>query len=209
MKLLTLSIASIALSVSCVSYAGDKEVAALSGLLSGLSSYSAGFKQTLKDDDGEVIERSSGQMAVVNTGKIRWQTEQPFSQLVVTDGIKLWRYDADLEQATVGPFDVDLSKTPAMILSGKVGQLNEQYQVDGGVNAVGTGSFTLKPRSTDSLFDKLVIDFEGREVTGMTLQDGFEQSTVIRFNGIKLNPKLADSMFVFVPPKGTDVLEDN
>jgi hypothetical protein len=38
----------------------------------------------------------------------------------------LWRYDEDLEQASVGDFSIDLSQTPAMILSGQVDALDQQ-----------------------------------------------------------------------------------
>jgi len=197
---------SLTLPMTVLSHADTVEVDSLSQLLDGLHSYSADFKQTLKDDRGDIIQQSSGEMAVVNTGKLRWQTLHPFNQLVVTDGDKLWRYDADLEQATVGGFNIDLSQTPALLLSGNVSELSAKYDVQGAVDNVGSGAFTLIPTSKDSLFDQLTIHFVSGEVSTMELKDGFSQQTIIQFSDGHKNPSLNSDLFQFIPPPGTDVL---
>jgi outer membrane lipoprotein carrier protein len=189
-----------------LSFAQQNGAAQLSQLLGGTHSFQADFNQQLRDQDNEIMQQSSGEMAVVNSGKLRWQTRQPFAQLVVTDGIKLWRYDEDLEQASVGDFSIDLSQTPAMILSGQVDALDQQYVVVGSVDAQSTGQFTLKPKSTNSLFDSLDIQFTAGSVSAMVLRDSFNQTTDIRFTNVAVNAEVADSLFTFTPPEGTDVL---
>jgi len=40
----------------------------------------------------------------------------------------------------------------------------------------------------------------------MTLMDTFDQTTVIEFDHLQVNPSLDDALFEFEPPPGTDVV---
>jgi outer membrane lipoprotein carrier protein len=42
----------------------------------------------------------------------------------------------------------------------------------------------------------------------MQMRDSLGQKTDITFGGIKLNGKIADSVFQFTPPKGVDVINE-
>nr|WP_290368491.1 outer membrane lipoprotein chaperone LolA [Sinobacterium norvegicum] len=196
----------VAVSASVMARSDDGSSVQLSQLLAGTHSFQANFEQRLSDEDNQIMQQSSGTMIVINSGKLRWQTEQPFAQLVVTDGHKLWRYDEDLEQASVGSFSIDLAQTPAMILSGKVEELDQQYTVTGQIDEQSNGQFTLIPTSTNSLFDSLVIRFNQGRVSAMILLDGFGQTTDIQFSEVVVNAAVNDDLFSFTPPQGTDVL---
>jgi outer membrane lipoprotein carrier protein len=78
--------------------------------------------------------------------------------------------------------------------------------VVGSVDAQSTGQFTLTPKSTNSLFDSLDIQFTAGSVSAMVLRDSFNQTTDIRFTNVAVNAEVADSLFTFTPPEGTDVL---
>jgi outer membrane lipoprotein carrier protein len=41
----------------------------------------------------------------------------------------------------------------------------------------------------------------------MILKDSLGQQTTINFSNVKLNPTLSANAFNFVPPKGTDVID--
>ena len=73
----------------------------------------ANFSQTLLDKDARTIQESSGTMLFERPDKFRWTYEEPYEQLIVGDGTKVWFYDQDLEQVTVRPLDLAIGGSPA------------------------------------------------------------------------------------------------
>lgn len=176
----------------------------LSRLLTPLSSISGSFRQILKDQKGKTLQKSSGNFSVQRPGKLRWQTGEPFPQLLVTNNKKLWLYDPDLEQVTIRPVDNRMKATPALLLGGKVEEIRGSFSVQSK-----KGAYYLTPKSASAPFKSMVIRFDkaGLPAT-MTVRDGMGQTTDIRFNGLLANPRLSSAMFNFKPPKGTDIVRD-
>ncbi|MCK7596832.1 outer membrane lipoprotein chaperone LolA [Microbulbifer sp. CAU 1566] len=176
----------------------------LSRLLQPLGSISGNFRQTLKDQKGKTLQKSSGNFSVERPGKLRWQTGEPFPQLLVTDNKKLWLYDPDLEQVTIRPVDNRMKETPALLLGGKVEDIRGSFSVENK-----KGAYYLTPKRASAPFKSMVIRFDGKGLpSAMTVRDGMGQTTDIQFNGLKANPKLSNSIFRFKPPKGTDIIRD-
>ncbi|WP_105104143.1 outer membrane lipoprotein chaperone LolA [Microbulbifer pacificus] len=176
----------------------------LSRLLQPLGSISGGFRQTLKDQKGKTLQKSSGNFSVQRPGKLRWQTGEPFSQLLVTNNEKLWLYDPDLEQVTVRPVDNRMKATPALLLGGKVEDIRGSFSVENK-----KGAYYLTPKNASAPFKSMVIRFDNRGLpSAMTVRDGMGQTTDIQFNGMQANPKLSSALFNFKPPKGTDIIRD-
>ena len=95
----------------------------LNRLLSGFEGFSADFEQLVLDSSGTRLQQSHGQVQLQRPGRFRWRTDEPFPQLLVSDGEQLWLYDEDLEQVTQQKVDQQLSNTPALLLSGDVSAL--------------------------------------------------------------------------------------
>ena len=68
-----------------------------------LTSLTAEFTQVTVDGRDEVVEQSAGRMAFEAPEKIRWDYLEPFPQVLIADGERLWHYDEALEQVTVRP----------------------------------------------------------------------------------------------------------
>ncbi|GAA5523586.1 outer-membrane lipoprotein carrier protein [Microbulbifer aestuariivivens] len=176
----------------------------LSGLLQPLGSISGAFQQSLTDERGEVLQNSSGTFSVQRPGKLRWETGEPFPQLLVTNNRELWLYDPDLEQVTIRPVDDRLKETPALLLGGKVEEIRSSFEVSSK-----NGSYHLKPRRADAPFKAMEIRFTERGLpAAMTVRDGMGQTTSIQFSKVQANPKLSDLLFNFKPPAGTDIIRD-
>ncbi|QKX18307.1 outer membrane lipoprotein chaperone LolA [Microbulbifer sp. YPW1] len=176
----------------------------LSRLLQPLGSISGNFRQTLKDQKGKTLQKSSGNFSVQRPGKLRWQTGEPFPQLLVTNNKQLWLYDPDLEQVTVRPVDNRMKETPALLLGGKVEDIRGSFSVESK-----KGAYYLTPKRASAPFKSMVIRFDKQGLPEtMTVRDGMGQTTDIRFNGLQANPRLSSHMFNFKPPKGTDVIRD-
>ncbi|WP_346836393.1 outer membrane lipoprotein chaperone LolA [Microbulbifer sp. SAOS-129_SWC] len=176
----------------------------LSRLLQPLNSISGKFQQTLTDERGEVLQKSSGDFSVQRPGKLRWKTGEPFPQLLVTNNKKLWLYDPDLEQVTIRPVDKRMKDTPALLLGGKVEEIRGSFEVTSK-----KGAYHLKPKNASSPFKTMEIRFAKNGLPdSMTVRDSMGQTTKIKFRGLKANPKLSAALFTFKPPAGTDIIKD-
>ncbi len=69
-------------------YADDAEQR-LNKALRKLDNLTADFKQTLLDDDKQVVQQSSGQLAIQRPGKFSWIYTTPYEQQIVADGSEL------------------------------------------------------------------------------------------------------------------------
>ncbi|WP_461515726.1 outer membrane lipoprotein chaperone LolA [Porticoccus sp.] len=195
------------LTVSCSLLAGGQPGANdLRLRLSDLESLTAEFEQTVYAAEGDVLQQASGQLQAARPGRVRWQTEAPLEQLIVSDGQTLWLYDPDLEQVTIKPFEADLSKTPAVLFIGDLAALEQSYSVtwEEGENTL----FTLIPISADSLYEKVTLSFQSNIPVAMALWDSLGQKTDIRFHNVQRNPSWTPAQFIFVPPEGVDIIGD-
>ena len=180
--------------------------AELAQQLKSMRSMTANFHQQIADHRGSVLQKATGILKVKRPRRFYWLTQEPYEHLVVTNGKQLWLYDIDLEQITQQAFSADLDKAPALLLSGEIAEISQQYQVEL-VATEGQGKqYKLTPNSPDSLFKLLTIQFSGGMIAAMTLQDSFDQLTDIQFSDVKLNPVIDDTLFEFIAPEGIDVI---
>jgi outer membrane lipoprotein carrier protein len=202
MKFPVLLIALIA-SLSMPAWAEDAEQR-LKTALKNMDSLSAEFKQTLLDEDKNIVQQSSGTLALQRPGKFAWIYTEPFEQRIIADGSELWVYDVELDQVTVKPMDESISNAPIMILM-KESDVTQQFNVI----EVGQRKFLfwveLEPQAKDLEYQRIFIGLEGGNVRAMELQDQFGQSTQIVFENLRVGVVHNPATFKFVPPDGVDV----
>ncbi|HUV20893.1 MAG TPA: outer membrane lipoprotein chaperone LolA [Gammaproteobacteria bacterium] len=162
------------------------------------------FKQTVLDEDKNIVQQSRGTLALQRPGKFAWHYTDPFEQRIIADGSELWIYDVELDQVTVKPMDQGLANAPIMILM-KQADISEQFDV----NEVGQRKFLywveLVPHGSDLQYTHIYIGIDGDQVRAMELQDQFGQSTQIVFENLRLGVVHNPATFRFVPPPGVDV----
>jgi len=174
--------------------------------LEALDSMETQFEQVTVDQSGEVLQSLAGILAVERPGKMRWQTNPPYEQLVVSDGEVVWVYDMDLEQVTIRDLEARLQETPALLLSGDISGISDSYTV----SEVPGEEFTryrLTPLDASQLFEALEFDYRGDQVAYMRIFDAAGQITEIRFTEQRINPDLDDAAFTFVVPDDVDVID--
>ena len=202
MKFPLLLIALIA-SLSMPAWAEDAEQR-LKTALKNMDNLSAEFKQTLLDEDKNIVQQSSGTLALQRPGKFAWIYTEPFEQRIIADGSELWVYDVELDQVTVKPMDESISNAPIMILM-KESDVTQQFNVI----EVGQRKFLfwveLEPKAKDLEFQRIFIGLEDGNVRAMELQDQFGQSTQIVFDNLRFGVVHNPATFKFVPPEGVDV----
>lgn len=179
----------------------------LSALLGSTQTITGSFSQLTLDSSGTQLQEAAGEMVLQRPGLFRWHTNPPLEQLLVSNGKKVWLYDPDLMQVTVQKMDQRLTHTPALLLSGDVSKISENFSIsykEGGPVV----DFVLTPTAKDTLFDTLRLSFRDGVINDMQLLDAVGQRTNILFMNVKVNEPVSADQFVFDVPEGVDVIED-
>lgn len=171
----------------------------------GLESFTAGFVQTVYDEDQRPVQESHGQAWLQRPGLFRWEYETPYEQTIVADGERLWIHDEDLEQVTVKKVERALGTAPIMLLSSSE-PLSEQFEITDRGRREDLYWVELQPRVEDTDFRRIFLGFDDQALKVMELRDRFDQATQIRFHHVRLNPAIEPARFEFTPPEGADVL---
>ncbi|ALH94197.1 outer membrane lipoprotein chaperone LolA [Acinetobacter equi] len=195
----------------------QQAAASLINQLNGLQSLTANFEQTTKVHNTKAVKNKGltaqhmnqtfkGVMKVERPGKFYWEITSPVKQTIVSSGKLVWIYDPDLQQAVRQSLDDQVANTPALLLSGNTNQIMSSYKVTQPDKA--KTYYTLIPKNKESAFQSLTISFSAKNKPSlMVLQDSLGQTTYVKFNNVKVNSTIPASTFNFVPPKGTDIID--
>jgi len=165
----------------------------------------ADFEQKVFDRERKLVQQSKGSFAFLRPGRFRWTYAQPYPQLIVGDGARVWIYDEDLNQVTVRAMAKALGSTPAALLAGAA-DVERAFELSDAGSRDGLEWLEAKPREREAGFERIRLGMGTVGVQAMELTDHFGQTTVLRFANVVRNPPLEPSVFRFVPPKGADVL---
>lgn len=177
----------------------------LHAFLDHTHSATAAFKQTVTRQGGKGDQVSTGSFAFERPGRFRWTYEKPYSQVIVSDGQRVWIYDQDLNQVMVRNLDTALGQTPAALLAGD-NALEQHFTLLASGDANGLAWVDALPKAPDSQFKRIRIGFSNDLPVRMELIDAFGQTTTLTFERMTSNPKLPAGLFVFTPPAGADVV---
>ena len=191
----------------CVA-AQDNAISELDGLLQGVDTLSADITQLIIQSDGGVLEKSEILLHVKRPNGFYWETVSPFPELLVTNGTTLWNYQPDLEQVVIEDWDPDQSELAAQLLYGRTDSLTDEYYVVA-INGDQSHSFELKPKSADSLYDLITINFVNETLDLIYIQNNSGERTAWQFTNSSINIPLVDDLFEFSPPKGIEIINNS
>lgn len=167
----------------------------------------AEFHQTVYDNQGRKIQDVTGSMQLQRPGKFRWDYNQPYVQLIVGDGQKVWLYDPELGQVTVRALDKVLGSSPAALLAGGK-DIDKTFNIKDMGRQVALEWAEATPKEKESGFERVLLGFGNEGLQQMKIHDSFGQVTVIEFSKLERNPRLPAKSFTFTPPAGVDVLSE-
>ncbi len=170
-----------------------------------VTTFRAYFDQALLDANEEVIDRSSGTLEIERPGRFRWAYTDPYEQWLIADGLNMWSYDVDLAQVTVKSQEEALADTPALLLSGSKGAL-DQFEYDGTYAEGSVRWVRLRPKNTESGFERVELGFSDDTLFRMVFFDNLEQTTLIELAEVVVNEPIENARFTFEPPDDVDVV---
>lgn len=195
-----------ALSFSAFADDSNKALDSFLAKLEALNSMQADFVQSTRDNHNNVLQEIKGTLLVAKPGKMRWQTQPPYSQLVVSDNQSVWLYDEDLEQVTIRDMEQRIQETPALLLSGDTQEISKNFEIQFKQDD-DFSRYTLLPKDKSQLFERIEFQYYGDVLESMRIHDATGQTTEIVFSEIQQNPEVNDSMFTFKAPEGIDVID--
>jgi outer membrane lipoprotein carrier protein len=172
--------------------------------------FTADFTHTY---EGGVLKRKSterGTVQIKKPGKMRWEYTAPEKKTFVSDGRMIYSYVPADKQAIVSDAPTDDEATTAVLFLAGKGNLTRDFNVtyaDGGTDS--TWALRLDPKQKQRDYDWLivVVDRGSMQIRGLTAADNQGGRSTFRFSNYHENTGIADSVFIFKIPKGTDVIK--
>ena len=208
MKLMIKLWALLVLALPASALANDTQT--LQQLLQPIQNLQGQFLQQQFDSDGELLLKSDGDFALQRPGKFVWHTAEPFEQLLVSNGKKLWLYDPDLEQVSIKNVDANLQQTPMLILTGDSDQLLKNFQIveTPSENNSKQRHFLLLALQAEAVFERLIIVFNNDILSEIKVHDSLGQLTQFELLNAAVNSDLDSNQFEFKIPDGTEIIAD-
>ncbi len=189
--------------------AGGDAVALLRAFVRDVAGGRARFTQVVTSADGARRRTSSGEFEFLRPNRFRFVYTRPFEQTIVADGAKVWIHDPDLNQASSRRIEQALGATPAALLAGGALDADFDLRDDRGEGGSDDGLQWARatPKASGGQFQYMRVGFRGRELAAIEIADSFGQRSRLDFSGFVADGAIPAERFRFVPPPGTDVIE--
>ena len=192
------------LALACVTAQADT-VDTLREFVRDVKTGQAAFTQVVTSADGTRKKTSSGDFEFARPNRFRFNYSKPFQQLIVADGVKVWIFDADLNQASSRRIAQAIGSTPAALLSGAT--LEPEFALSAEPPRDGLDWALATPRAKDGAFQSMRVGFRGKDLAAVEITDSFGQRSRLDFQRFTANAPVGAERFRFVPPAGADVIE--
>lgn len=164
----------------------------------------ANFKQIVRDEDGRELEAAVGSFSMARDGRFHWNYELPYQQQLVSNGVKIWIYDADLAQVGVYTAREVVEGTVAEVMMNTT-KLDDNFDVQDMGPQGKTHWLRLLPKKKSD-YKSITLGFRGGDMTYMRMVNQAGQITVISFFDIEHLDKIDDKDFEFVADEGVEVV---
>jgi outer membrane lipoprotein carrier protein len=166
------------------------------------------FHQTYSGG-GRITRNEHGQLFLQKPGKMRWQYEEPPGKLFLTDGRYAYFYSpATRRVEKMRLKETDDMRAPLAFLMGRLDFRRDfrefrTYPEGRNVYIVAT------PKSEKAPYTQVAFVVNPQYQIEMLRVNGQDESILVyRLTDEKLNVPVSESMFVFQPPPGVEVVEE-
>mgnify|MGYP003384422869 CR=1 FL=1 len=175
--------------------------------LARLNFFTADFAQDVVSESGELLEQSSGNLAISKPNLANWHTQEPDELAIVSDGNDVWFYNPWIEQVSVYSLSSAIAKTPILLLTSKDELLWQQYDVTQINNR-----FVISAKDPNSQIKSLTLVFAVDEhniqtshLSQFSFLDATGQVSHIKLSNFNIHKVLSESLFKFMVPEGVQV----
>ena len=180
------------------------KLSTLTDFVNSFSSFRANFQQSQPDESMFTMNRATGYVAIERPGKLFWVYQSPEHQEIIADGVDLWIYDADIDQATVRTLaSVQTDFPMSWLLYNE--PVEKNFDVIIGQKKNGVSWFNLEPKDA-TFFQSLEVAIGDGKLQQIWMYQGADNVTKVAFEDIEMNADIPASKFQFIPPKGVDVI---
>lgn len=180
----------------------------LISVLAKSNSIQADVEQLTLDQGGVELEEVTARLVMEKPDHFYWALLEPYEQLTVTNGEKIWIYEPDLDQVTIQFFERGLGRTPLSLLTDDIDTLRLAYWVsmDPLPDNLGT-RYLLLPKEPGSQLESLSLTFYGDVLEQMQYETTLGQKTSLTFSNMEINMELDPGVFEFDPPGGIEIID--
>jgi len=185
---------------------GQGVVERIQGFYEGTRALKGQFSQRVELAMGQV-EEARGAFYLQRPGMMRWEYERPERRVLVTNGSTLWAYTPTDRQVIVQDLKTAVSSIPFDFLVG-AGRLTDQFVLRQ-VSLHGDAyRLVLIPRRPDPHLSQMEMEVDEATlyIRSLTIQDPYNNRTVMRFSHLEVKSDLPADLFSFVPPPGVKIL---
>lgn len=172
-----------------------------------LDTLAGDFSQVVTDPDGRVVEEASGRVYLSLPDRFRWDYTDPYEQIIVADGERVWLYDVELEQVTVRDQRQAAKDSPMLVLA-DTALMDEFFNTEELGRRDGYQWLRLVPKDKESQFQSVDVAMGENGLRCMIFRDRFGQVTELTFENLERKVDLEPGSFEFTPPEGVDVIGD-
>jgi outer membrane lipoprotein carrier protein len=182
---------------------------ALQSRYNTIKDFTASFTQTY---EGGVLRRKaveSGTVYIKKPGKMRWDYAKPEKKQFISDGQTMFMYFPADKQVMKNPVPEQEEATSAILFLMGKGNVTRDFDVKyTGTSNPAVYALRLDPRTRQAEYDWLEISMDRTSLQIRTLTAGDAQGgrSTFTLSNFKENTGLADKMFQFTIPRGTEVI---
>jgi len=179
----------------------------LSNILNQMNSLTGKFKQTVEDQNGATLQEVSGQFFFKKPNLFKWDYLEPSKSQLISDGELLYLYDPDLKQVVISQLKKFGGLSPAMLLV--TSDIESLFEITIVQDEKGTDWFRALPLEPEKAnFKEVFINFVQKELKGMRIIDGFNNTTEIEFIKVSRNTDINEAIFLFNTPEDIDIIRN-
>jgi len=197
----------IALSPAAPGQTADEVLENMREQYDGIRDLRLTFTQRTTVPRARIDQRSEGTLLLKKENKYRVELEQ---QTIVTDGITVWSYSAPTGQVLIDHFKAGAGMlTPERILTGATDDFSATVTGNEQVGDRETVVLRLTPRAEHASVQllRLWVDNDDWLIRRAEVVDPGGTQTTYTVSEIRLNAGVDDARFVYLIPKGAEVVD--
>ncbi|MGE4537661.1 MAG: outer membrane lipoprotein carrier protein LolA [Desulfovibrio sp.] len=175
-----------------------------------INAFSASFTQAIRNAASGDTEHRSGSFFFKKPMLVRWETVKPEKELLIVGKDAVWDYfEEDKEAYRYAVKEIISSKTMLRFLTGKANLTEDFFVAAGKASDAGPGQavLDLAPREPEPglVMARVWVDLATDMIARIFIQDFYANTNDLTLTGVAVNPKLADNLFTFTPPRDAKV----